>query len=142
MGSDVDSAVAAVWRRESARLIAALLRITQDVQLAEDLAQDALVAALEQWPSEGIPTNPGAWLMAVAKRRAVDHFRRAGAERDPRMAEAVEVVRSKRGPDGRWLLEHVHPGRVHLDLEGPVGTPSRWNTLRALRVLAWWDRTS
>jgi hypothetical protein len=56
------------------------------------------------------------------------------------MAEAVEVVRSKRQPDGRWLLERVHPGRVHFDLEGGVGVPSRWNTLRALRVLDWWGR--
>jgi hypothetical protein len=71
--------------------------------------------------------------------RALDHFRATGADPDPRMAEAVEVVRSKRRPDGRWLLDRIHPGRVHFDLEGPVGTPSRWNTLRALRVLRWWD---
>jgi hypothetical protein len=55
------------------------------------------------------------------------------------MAEATEVVRSKRQPDDRWLLDRIHPGRVHFDLEGGVGTPSRWNTLRALRVLNWWD---
>jgi hypothetical protein len=71
--------------------------------------------------------------------RALDHFREAGAERDPRLTEAIELVRSKQQADGRWLLERVHPGKVHFDLEGPVGTPSRWNTLRALRVLAWWD---
>jgi len=71
--------------------------------------------------------------------RVLDYFRAAGADRDPRMAEAVEVVRSKRQRDGRWLLDRIHPGRVHFDLEGGVGTPSRWNTLRALRVLAWWD---
>ena len=71
--------------------------------------------------------------------RALDYFRRSGADPDPRMAEAVEVVRSKRQPDGRWLLDRVHPGRVHFDLEG-AGAPSRWNTLRALRVLDWWDR--
>ena len=71
--------------------------------------------------------------------RALDHFRRAGADRDPRMAEAVEIVRSKRQPDGRWLLDGIYPGRVHFDLEGGVGAPSRWNTLRALRVLDWWD---
>jgi hypothetical protein len=70
--------------------------------------------------------------------RALDYFRWSGNDPDPRMAEAVEVVRSKRQPDGRWLLDHIHPGRVHFDLEG-VGTPSRWNTLRALRVLNWWD---
>jgi hypothetical protein len=71
--------------------------------------------------------------------RALDYFRRSGADPDPRMAEAVELVRSKQQPDGRWLLDRIHPGRVHVDLEGPVGTPSRWNTLRALRVLDWWD---
>ena len=72
--------------------------------------------------------------------RALDYFRRLGAGPDPRMSEAVEVVRSKRQPDGRWLLGRVHPGRVHFDLEGGVGAPSRWNTLRALRVLDWWDQ--
>ncbi|HEY1343471.1 MAG TPA: hypothetical protein VGF54_00625 [Streptosporangiaceae bacterium] len=55
------------------------------------------------------------------------------------MAEAVGVVRSKRQPDGRWLLDRIHPGRVYFDPEGGVGTPSRWNTPRALRVLRWWD---
>jgi len=71
--------------------------------------------------------------------RALDYFRRSGADPDPRMAEAVAVVRSRRQPDGRWPLDRIHPGRVHFDLEGGVGTPSRWNTLRALRVLRWWD---
>jgi len=70
--------------------------------------------------------------------RALDYFRRAGAEPDPRMEEAVAIVRSKRQPDGWWLLERIHPGRVHFDLEGEVGSASRWNTLRALRVLEWW----
>jgi hypothetical protein len=71
--------------------------------------------------------------------RALDYFRRSGAAPDPRMTEAVAVVQSKRQPDGRWLLDRIHPGRVHFDLEGGAGTPSRWNTLRALRVLEWWD---
>src|SRR3989441_3865238 len=69
-------AIDAVWRIESARLIAGLARIVGDVGLAEDLAQDALVAALEGWPQSGVPDNPGAWLMATAKRRAIDHLRR------------------------------------------------------------------
>ena len=69
-------AVDAVWRIESARLIAGLARIVGDVGLAEDLAQDALVAALEQWPESGVPDNPGAWLMATAKHRAIDQLRR------------------------------------------------------------------
>jgi len=71
--------------------------------------------------------------------RALDYFRSSGATPDPRMAEAVEVVRSKQQPDGRWLLDRIHPGRVYFDIEGPAGSPSRWNTLRALRVLDWWD---
>lgn len=69
--------VTATWREESARLIGALTRMTRDLDLAEDLAQDALVSALERWPKHGIPDNPGAWLMTIAKRRAVDTFRRA-----------------------------------------------------------------
>jgi RNA polymerase sigma factor (sigma-70 family) len=69
-------AIDAVWRIESARLIAGLARIVRDVGLAEDLAHDALVAALEQWPESGVPDNPGAWLMATAKHRAIDRIRR------------------------------------------------------------------
>jgi len=65
------------WREQSARLVVGLLRLTHDIDLAQDLAHDAMVAALEQWPVAGVPDNPGAWLMAVAKRRAIDHFRRA-----------------------------------------------------------------
>jgi RNA polymerase sigma factor (sigma-70 family) len=74
--SDTHRAIEAVWRIESARLIAGLARIVRDVGLAEELAQDALVAALEQWPDAGIPSNPGAWLMATAKHRAIDNLRR------------------------------------------------------------------
>jgi len=76
MGSPAHAAVESVVRMESARLIAGLARYTGDVGLAEELAQDAVVAALEQWPGEGVPRNPGAWLMTVARRRAVDLFRR------------------------------------------------------------------
>jgi RNA polymerase sigma-70 factor (ECF subfamily) len=74
---DTQRAIDAVWRIESPRLIAGLTRIVRDVGLAEDLAQDSLVAALEQWPGSGVPDNPGAWLMATAKHRAIDHFRRS-----------------------------------------------------------------
>jgi RNA polymerase sigma factor (sigma-70 family) len=74
--TDAQRAIDAVWRIESPRLIAGLARIVRDVGLAEDLAHDALVAALEKWPNEGVPRNPGAWLMATAKHRAIDHFRR------------------------------------------------------------------
>ena len=73
---DTHKAIDAVWRIESPRLIAGLTRIVRDVALAEDLAHDALVAALEQWPDEGMPRNPGAWLMTAARRRAMDYFRR------------------------------------------------------------------
>jgi hypothetical protein len=69
--------------------------------------------------------------------RALDYLRGSGAEPDTRMAAAIEIVLSKRQPDGRWLLDRVHPGRVHFALES-AGEPSRWNTLRALRVLDWW----
>src|ERR1700734_3446759 len=73
---DAARAVDAVWRLESARIIAGLARIVRDIDLAEDLAQDALVAALRQWPESGIPPNPGAWLMATAKHQAIDRVRR------------------------------------------------------------------
>ncbi len=97
---DAHRAIDAVWRIESARLIAGLTRLVRDVGIAEDLAQDALVAALEQWPASGIPDNPGAWLMAAAKHRALDLFRRdkmlerkhaeLGVELDARKESAVD----------------------------------------------------
>ena len=73
---DTHRSVDAIWRIESPKLIAALTRMVRDVGIAEELAQDAFVAALAQWPESGIPRNAGAWLMAVAKRRAIDYFRR------------------------------------------------------------------
>jgi RNA polymerase sigma factor (sigma-70 family) len=76
-GRDVTRAIEAVWRIESARLIAGIAGLVRDVALAEDLAQEALVAALEQWPESGVPDNPGAWLMATAKHRGIDRLRRA-----------------------------------------------------------------
>lgn len=96
---DISKTIDAVWKIESPKLIASLARMTRDIGLAEDLAQDALVAALEQWPAEGVPRNPGAWLMAIAKRRGIDHFRRhkltgekyaqAGYEMQARQENAV-----------------------------------------------------
>ena len=74
--TDTHGAIDAVWRIESAKVIAGLARIVHDVGLAEDLAQEALVTALEQWPKSGVPDNPGAWLMATAKHRAIDQLRR------------------------------------------------------------------
>src|SRR5438309_10947300 len=74
--AETNRAIDAVWRIESARLIAGLAHIVRDVGLAEELAQDALVAALEQWPVSGVPAKPGAWLMGTAKHRAIDLLRR------------------------------------------------------------------
>jgi len=99
--SEARRAIEAVWRIESARLIAALTRIVRDVGLAEDLAQDALVAALEQWPDSGIPEKPGAWLMATAKHRAIDLRRRR------KMADRKrgELVREPAMPDAEARSE-------------------------------------
>jgi predicted RNA polymerase sigma factor len=98
--------VEAVWRIESTRLIAGLARLVRDLGRAEELAQDALVAALEQWPETGVPGNPGAWLMAVAKRRAIDQIRREhwyeqklaeiGHEARPEFERAAALTRNKR----------------------------------------------
>jgi len=91
----VNRAIDAVWRIESARLIAGLARMVRDVGLAEDLAQEALVAALEQWPESGVPDNPGAWLMATAKHRAVDRLRRADVHE--RKTRELEREAERRG---------------------------------------------
>src|SRR5437764_12704778 len=100
---DVARTVEAVWRLESARIIAGLTRLVHDVGLANDLAQDALVAALSQWPAEGVPDNPGACVTSVAKRRAIHHLR--GAQR-------LAAHRS---------LEHARPGdRAAGTAAGPV----------------------
>jgi RNA polymerase sigma factor (sigma-70 family) len=77
VSTDIHRTIDAVWRIESAKVIAGLARITRDVGIAEELAQDALVVALEKWPESGIPDNPGGWLMATAKHRAIDYFRRS-----------------------------------------------------------------
>jgi predicted RNA polymerase sigma factor len=90
-GGEPGRAVEAVWRIESARLIAGLARLTGDVGLAEDLAQDALVAALERWLESGVPENPGAWLMATAKNRAIDLARRDRRFEDRREQLAREA---------------------------------------------------
>ncbi len=68
----------------------------------------------------------------------LDYLRKAGASRDERMAGAIDLVAGKQGQDGRWRLDRVHAGKVHFDMEGGPGTPSRWNTLRATRVLGWY----
>jgi RNA polymerase sigma factor (sigma-70 family) len=98
--SATHQAIEAVWRIESARLVAGLARIVRDVGLAEDLAQDALVAALERWPESGVPDNPGAWLMATAKHRAIDQLRR-GKMLERKHAElGVELEARQVSPEG------------------------------------------
>src|SRR2546422_9565843 len=99
--SETHRAIDAVWRIESARLIAGLARIVRDLGLAEDLAQDALVAALEQWPEAGVPDNPGAWLMAVAKRRAIDQLRRRTLleRKHEELGRELEAQREMAGAD-------------------------------------------
>jgi RNA polymerase sigma-70 factor (ECF subfamily) len=89
--AEARAAVEAVWRIESARLVAGLARLVRDVGLAEDLAQDALLAALERWPRDGVPDNPGAWLMATAKNRAIDLARRASTYERKREEVAHEL---------------------------------------------------
>ena len=98
MARDAHAAIQAVWRIESPRLIAGLTRLVRDVGLAEDLAQDALVAALEQWPESGVPDNPGAWLMATAKHRAIDTFRRT-ATLERKHQELGRELREGEEPD-------------------------------------------
>jgi RNA polymerase sigma factor (sigma-70 family) len=99
--SDTHRAIEAVWRIESAKLIAGLARVVRDVGLAEDLAQDALVAALEQWPASGVPDNPGAWLMTTAKRRAIDAMRRDALHERKHTQIGAELVdeRERAVPD-------------------------------------------
>ena len=99
--ADLHRVVDAVWRMESARIVGALTRVTGDVGLAEELAQDALVAALEQWPSTGVPAKPGAWLMATAKHRAVDAFRRAQTLRR-RTAELGRALAEEESEEEDW----------------------------------------
>src|SRR5579884_3805642 len=98
---DTHRTIDAVWRIEAPRLIAGLTRLVRDVGLAEDLAQDALVAALEQWPVSGVPDNPGAWLMVAAKRRAIDHFRRNKRlrEKHEQIGRELEAEQAAGGPD-------------------------------------------
>jgi predicted RNA polymerase sigma factor len=104
--TDTHRAIEAVWRIESARLIARLARLVRDVGLAEELAQDALVAALEQWPAAGVPDKPGAWLMATAKHRAIDLLRR-NKRLERKHEEIVRDLQARRDrstpdPDRPW----------------------------------------
>jgi len=121
--TETHRAIEAVWRIESARLIAGLTRIVRDVGRAEEVAQDALVAALEQWPKAGVPENPGAWLMATAKHRAIDHLRRTAlaekkyevlgrdlAERESIVPDLAEALDDNIGDDLlRLVFIACHP---------------------------------
>jgi RNA polymerase sigma factor (sigma-70 family) len=108
-------AVDAIWKLESAKVVAAVARMVRDVSLAEELAQDALVAALEQWPASGVPDNVGAWLMAVAKRRAVDHLRRSQARDRTHEQLARDLTQPPAAPDSdpddvlRLMFISCHP---------------------------------
>jgi RNA polymerase sigma factor (sigma-70 family) len=130
-------AIEAVWRHESTRLVAGLVRMVRDVGLAEDLAQDAMVAALAQWPTDGIPANPGAWLMTTAKRRAVDTFRRR--ERGDRAYRAVAQEVSEVVSEDSILsaLDHVEDDVLRLMFVccHPSLTPEAQTTL-TLRLVA------
>jgi RNA polymerase sigma factor (sigma-70 family) len=112
---DPHDAVQRVWRDESARLVGALTRMTRDLALAEDLAQDALVAALQQWPRDGVPDNPAAWLMQTAKRRAVDSFRRADTlrRRTTEMGQALEREEVEM-PDLDAFVDHIDDDVLRL----------------------------
>jgi RNA polymerase sigma factor (sigma-70 family) len=109
-GADIRLEIEAVWKIEAARVIAGLVRLVRNFDLAEDLAQEALVAALEKWPTSGIPPNPGAWLMATAKRRAIDHFR--FAERSERKHQELGRERTE--------LERTTPDLVTA-VDDPIG---------------------
>jgi len=110
---DVHAAVHAVWRIESGRLIAGLARMTRDVGTAEELAQDALVTALETWPSTGIPDNPGAWLMTTAKRRAIDVLRR-GKRIDEKHAAIAHETAASTTPDLARLDDDIGDDLLRL----------------------------
>lgn len=109
---DPHRSIEAVWRLESARLLGALVRIVRDVGRAEDLAQDALVAALAQWPESGVPANPGGWLMAVARRRAMDGFRRD--ERQDRAYAQVGQSLEQFAGDVETAVDHVEDDVLRL----------------------------
>jgi len=109
MSAASQKAVATVWRMESTRLIGGLMRLVRDLSLAEDLAQDALVAALEQWPASGVPDNPGAWLMAAAKHRAIDRLRRndMAQRKHDELGVEHELQQLLQAPDSEALDDSV-----------------------------------
>jgi len=112
--ADLQNRLAAIWRIESPRLIAHLTRVTRDVGRAEDLAADAFVSALAQWPDEGIPRNPGAWLMAIAKRRAIDHLRRDTKLVEKTALLARELPAGGAEPDFTHAIEEIDDDVLRL----------------------------
>src|SRR4029077_14956594 len=107
--NEIHKTIEAVWRIESARLIAGIARVTRDIGIAEELAQDALVAALEQWPQEGIPEKPAAWLMTAAKRRAIDQLRRGQLleQKHAEVARELEFEQQRLGDAMDHALDQV-----------------------------------
>jgi predicted RNA polymerase sigma factor len=114
----VHRTVEAVWRMESAKIIGGLARFLRDVGLAEELAQDALLAALEQWPRDGVPDNPGAWLMASAKHRAIDLVRRRSLHerKEGELAFEIEQQLNDASPDLEAAVERASDDPIGDDL--------------------------
>lgn len=134
--TDVRRTVDAVWKLESAALIGGLTRLVRDVGLAEELAQDALVAALEQWPSAGVPDNPAAWLTTTAKRRAIDHLRRAQrlTRRHEQLARELDQSQDVGHPDAEHRVEHDDVLRLMFLSAHPV-LPTEQRVALTLRVV-------
>ena len=114
VASDTQRTIDALWRIEAGRLIAGLTRVVRDVGLAEELAQDALVAALEQWPESGVPDNPGAWLMASAKHRGIDQLRRGSLVARKHEALAHELEQSLSPDLDAAIDEHLGDDLLRL----------------------------
>ena len=118
MHSGVHQAIATVWRLESARITASVARVVRDIGVAEELAQDALVAALEHWPNDGVPDNPAAWLMTTAKRRALDHLRhrQMAQQKHDGMAADLEALGATHVPDFVDALDEARQDDIGDDL--------------------------
>jgi hypothetical protein len=126
--SESQAAIEAAWRIEAPRLIAALTRLVRDVALAEDFAQDALLAALEQWPARGVPRNAGAWLMTAARRRAIDFFRRSRRldQKQEEIARATAVEQDLRIGNSKPFWRRPPSS---ASPQQPPSAPRRWPPL-------------
>ena len=126
-GAEAELAVRRIWKEEAPRVIGGLARLLRDVALAEDFAQEAVVAALEQWPRSGVPEKPGAWLMTIARNRALNALRRA-------VSRAPQPDRSGWGPGGRRFkscLPDVRPAETMWCPSGPAGARTRRRSAEA-----------